>query len=375
MKNITNKKLSIVFLDFDDIKNPLLAAGQAKATLEVGKRLVKKGHQVLVICSKYPGYKDRTENGIEYKHIGIGTGNIKFNNAIYILSVWSTVRKITTTNVIIECFTAPISTMFSPLFTKIPVIALPSMFNAAEFTRKYHLPFHLIERLGMKFYKYIMPYSEVDAAKAVLLNPNIKYKIVPQGVGKEFFRIKHKKPEHILFLGRFDNNQKGIDLLLEAYSKISDTIDYPLVIAGRGPDEKKIIDLIGKLNLKSKVSVVGSAYGKKKFDLISKAVFVAFPSRHDELSLWALEALASGMPLVAFNLPEAKWADETVALKAKPFDTTEYSNLLLKATNKELNSKMRKATRHLASKYTWEKVASQFEEFMNTIIEKETKII
>lgn len=69
------KRLQIVYLDFDDIKNPLLNAGQARATAEVGKRLALKGHKVTSVCSRYPGAKDRIENGIKYTHIGLGSIN------------------------------------------------------------------------------------------------------------------------------------------------------------------------------------------------------------------------------------------------------------------------------------------------------------
>lgn len=368
-----NQKLNTVFLDFDDIKNQLLGAGQAQATLEVGSRLAKKDHKIIVICSKYPGYKDRIQNGIEYKHIGVGTRNIKINNAIFILAAPLSVRKIKNADVIIECFTAPISTLFSPLFTKIPVIVLPSMFDARRFSDKYHLPFYLVEELGIRFYKYFLPYSNVDSAKIKRLNPDSILKIVPQGVTKEYFEIKHKKPEHILFLGRFDISQKGIDLLVEAFAKVSDEIKYPLVIAGHGPDEKKIFETIKQHKLEDKVKIVGSAYGDKKIDLISKALFVVFPSRQDELSLWMLEALASGLPIVAFDLPELEWTDKSTVLKAKRFDTEEYAKLMISLTNKNNNREMRKNARKLARKYTWEKVVSDYESFIKEVLDRESK--
>lgn len=195
--------MTIAFLDFDDIRNPLLGAGQAHATMEVGKRLVEKGHRVTVISSRYPGSKDRVENGMEYRHIGLGTSWIKLNNLAFIAAAPFAVRKIRA-DLLIECFTAPISTLFSPLFTNIPVIGLPSMFNAAEFTKKYKLPFHWIERIGMKFYRYLLPYSQVDRAKAKRLNPHVHCEIVPQGVGGEFFKIPRKDPKHILYFGRLD---------------------------------------------------------------------------------------------------------------------------------------------------------------------------
>lgn len=370
-KTLINQKLKIVFLDFDDIKNPLLGAGQARATLEVGKRLAEKGHQVTVICSKYPEYQDRIENGIMYKHIGIGTKNIRLNNVAYILTTPLVVRKIKNADVIIECFTAPISTLFSPLFTKIPVIGLPSMFNAREFARKYKLPFHWIEKFGFKFYKYLLPYSEVDSTKAKRLNPNITYKIVPQGVGKEYFAIRQRRPKYILFLGRFDIAQKGIDLLLQAYVRVADRIKFPLVIAGHGPDENKIKQLIKELNLEKSVKIVGPAYGEKKFKLMSEALYVAFPSRHDEMCLWALEALASGLPIVGFDIPESRWLDSDVALKAKAFDVDHYSQLLVGATNSSLNKKMSANSRRYAMQFSWENVADEFDSFFKTIFRNE----
>ena len=216
MKN----RYKINILDLDDIKNIILAGGQATATYEVGKRLAAKGHDVTVYCSKYPGYVDRIDNGIRYVHIGVNTGNIKINNALFFLFAPITAKRIKEADVLLECFTAPISTLFSPVFTKIPVIAIPSMFNAPAFSRKYKLPFFLVERIGIKFYKYILPYSDIDSIKAKKLNPSIKFKIVAQGVDKKYLNIKKNKPKHILYLSRFDVAQKGIDLLIRAYAKV-----------------------------------------------------------------------------------------------------------------------------------------------------------
>lgn len=369
MPSQSNKRLNIAYLDFDDITNPLLGAGQARATFEVAKCLIKRGHEVTVYSSKFPGYIDRTEEGIRYIHFGFSSKYIRLNNLLYFFFIPFIVPKIKA-DIIIESFTAPFSTLCSPLFTKIPVVGLPSMFNAKEFAKKYYLPFHWIEFWGSRCYKYFLPYSDIDSAKMKKLNPNIQYKIVPQGVDQSFFEIEHKTPKHILFLSRLDINQKGLDLLVKSYAKIKDQIKYPLVIAGHGPDESKIKKMVKDFGLESYVTFAGSAYGEKKSNLISEAIYVAFPSRHDELSLWSLEALASGMPLVSFDLPECSWCPETCNLKAKPFDLDQYSKLLLKATDPELNAQMRINARNHARKYTWESVAEQFEAFFFEIIDQ-----
>ena len=150
-----SKNLNIIFLDFNDIKNPLLSAGQARATVDVGKRLARKGHKITVICSRYPGSADRIENGLRYKHIGLGSGNVRLNNLVYILTLPFTVMRLKG-DIIFEFFTAPISTLFSPLFTNIPVIAVPTSFEAERFAKLYHLPVDKIESFGLRFYKYFI---------------------------------------------------------------------------------------------------------------------------------------------------------------------------------------------------------------------------
>lgn len=361
--------MKIVILDFDDIKNPLLNAGQARATFEVGKRLVKKGHKVTVIASRYPDSHKRVEEGISYKHIGLGSTNIKLNNLAYILSLPFTVRKLEA-DIMVECFTAPISTLFSPLFTKIPVVGLPTMFSADQFAKKYHLPFDLVEKIGCRFYKYFLPYTKFFDQKMKKINPQVTSKIVPEGVGEEYFEIKKKKPKHILFLGRFDVYQKGLDLLLQAYRKSAGDISYPLIIAGKGPDEKKIKTMIAKLGLQDKVKIVGPAYGEKKFKLLSESIFVAFPSRHEGFSIFALEAMASGSPLVAFDIQGLSWTNGLMP-KARPFDVNQYSNLLKNSAYEKLAKVLGKKTRTFASSYSWDNVADKFADFFTEILQKE----
>lgn len=364
--------MKIVYLDFDDIKNPLLGAGQAVATKGVGMELTKRGHEVVCICSRYPGCEDRIENGIKYKHIGLGSKYIRLNNVAYFFALPFAVIN-TMADIFIECSTAPISMCFTPLFTRVPVVVLPSMFNAAAFSRKYHLPFHWVEKIGFKLYKYALPYSDVDSSRMLEYKPDLIYKIVKQGVGAEYFQIQKSKPEYILYLGRYDIAQKGVDLLLESYSKVSTEINFKLVIAGHGPDESKIRNLIKHHGLEQRVEMIGSTYGQKKLDVMSRALCVAFPSRHDEMCLWVLEALAGGLPIICFDLPESAWMSEGVSLKAKRFDTYDYAQLLLKVSDERIAGRYSENAREFASHFKWENVAEDFETFFLEVVKYEKK--
>lgn len=365
--------MKIIFLDLDDIKNPLLSAGQARATLEVGSRFAKMGHKVVSICSKYPNYKDRVENGIEYIHIGLNTGNIQVNNAFYILSLPFVVARLQA-DIIIECFTAPISSLFSPLFTKIPVVALPTVFAGEQFSKKYHLPFVWFEALGCKLYKYFMPYIDTDETLFRKYNKTAISRMIPQGVGDEYFKIKQKKGKYILYLGRLDTVQKGIDLLLKAYKSVANKIKYPLIIAGGGPDEEKLKKMASDLGLNSKVTFVGMVKGETKYKLLSEAHLVAFPSRYDNLPLFSIEAIASGLPLVTFDIPEFGWLKPEFSFQAKAFNIRDYGQLLLSASKSAKLPDMKKFARNYAKRFKWQKVAKQMTDFFEEILKKEAKI-
>jgi glycosyltransferase involved in cell wall biosynthesis len=95
--------------------------------------------------------------------------------------------------------------------------------------------------------------------------------------------------------------------------------------------------------------------------------FVAFPSRLEGFSLFSLEALASGLALVGFDIPGLSWTNKNVALKAKTYDINEYAQLLLTMTNSQTAERMGEASREFARNYTWENVANQFELFFTKI--------
>ena len=361
------KKLKIVYLDFDDIKNPLLGAGQARATIEVASRLVKNGHVVEVICSKYPGYKNRIEKGIVYTHIGVGSKNIRINNIFYILLLPFTVRKIKA-DIIIECFTSPISTLLSPLFTKVPVVAIPTSFDAKRFAELYHLPFHWVENFGLRFYKYFLPTSKYFENRIKKVNPRVITKIVKQGVDSSYLNVKPRKVEHIVFMGRFDIGQKGIDLLLEAYKKIYENICLPLVLIGYGPDEKNVRNLIYKLNLKDKVLIVGAKFGNEKLEILSKAKFLVVSSRQEGFCITALEALAVGIPVVSFNIPGLSWMSTDVSIKAKAFSVDDLARKMLNASDGTTNIRLREKCKSFARKFSWDDITNQYENFFYFMI-------
>lgn len=369
------QKLHIVILDFDDIKNPLLSGGQARASFEVGKRLVDFGNKVTVVTSRFPNSKDGENNGIMYRHIGVGSANIKLNNIIFFLALPFFVARLKA-DVIIECFTAPISTCFSPIFTKIPVIGMPTMFEAYEFSKKYHIPFHWIETIGARFYKYFLAYSQLNKSKMEKLNPNIVSKIIPNGVAESMSKIKTKDGNYGIFIGRIDVVQKGLDLLIDACRRFPENLKMKIVIAGNGPktEEDKLKSLIQKNKVSKIVSYVGRVDGDSKEKLLANSSFGIYTSRFEDFPLVPLEYASFGKPLICFDVPGLSWVPEEVSIKVKPFDTTKLAKSLTDiATDKILRDKKKKYCRPFAKKYGWNAIAKEYENFCHEVIEMEAQ--
>jgi len=353
----------------DDIRNPHWGSGQATATREIGKRLAQK-NSITVYSSKYPGFKDYKEDGIFYQHIGIGTKFAKVNNLFYLLTLPFTVRKIKA-DIIIEHFTAPISTCFSPLFTKIPVVGLSSFFASSEMSKKYGINFEFIEKFGGRFYKYGISLNKSHAAKMKMYNPSIVVRIIPNGVDKKYLSMKTDEKRYILFIGRIDIFQKGLDMLIDAFKKAAEKIEDDLYIMGSGSvsEEQQMISLIEKNGLGKRVKFLGRKTGKEKDDYLRKAKFAVFPSRYEGQSLSFLECMALGKSIVCFALDDLKWLDEKASIKVKPFSIDELSEkIILLSKNKPFRRLIGKYAKEQSALYLWDKTAEAYGKFLTAIV-------
>jgi glycosyltransferase involved in cell wall biosynthesis len=368
-----NKNMHIAFIDFDSIHNPLLSGGQARATFEVSKRLVDSGHRVTILCSRYPGSRNRNYKGIRYVHIGWGTKNILINNIGFFLSIPFALRKLTA-DVIIECFMAPTSTSFAPLFTKTPVVGMPTMFEAEQFAKKYHFPFHKIEAFGCSFYKYFLAYSPINKAKMEKYSPQVISRVIPNGVSEDFFKVKTTKGDYIFFIGRIDFFQKGLDLLLEAAARVARKHSFNLVLAGNGPEaeEARLREVIKAKGLESTVEFIGRVDGKEKTSLIANCYAGTYPSRFEDFPLVPLEFASMGKPLICYDIPGLKWVPATVAAKAKPFQVKSLEQAITKMlTDKAYHTKLASSATGFARPYGWNGIAKQYEQFCSDIIDME----
>jgi glycosyltransferase involved in cell wall biosynthesis len=107
--------------------------------------------------------------------------------------------------------------------------------------------------------------------------------------------------DYILFFGRNDVYQKGIDLLLKGYALARKrSLDLPLRIAGQpaGNSTAVLRRHVADLDLSGHVTVLGSVTDSQKWGLLKSARCLAFLSRWDGPPRPIREALAVGTPVM-----------------------------------------------------------------------------
>lgn len=145
--------------------------------------------------------------------------------------------------------------------------------------------------------------SESLLGLAANLVPSIvsRSRVIPNGVKGLFFaQDECARPSavdpYILACGRFVPI-KGFDVLLEAFARIPDK--PRLVIVGDGPERNRLIRLATDLAISDLVDFRGICPPEEIASLMRHSALFVLPSRHEGLSIAALEAMASGRPVVA----------------------------------------------------------------------------
>lgn len=348
----------IIISSFDDIKNPYYGGGGSIAIYEVFKRLTKY-YAITIITGSYPNSKDEIVDGLYYKRIGLDVLGPKIGQLFFqvLLPFYALIKKY---DLWVESFTPPFSTAFLPIFTKKPVIALVHMLSAKDMQRKYKLPFGIIENIGLKFYKRFIVLTEATRDNILNINKSAQIDIIPAGINLQENPQRCDDKKHILFLGRIEINQKGIDLLLQAYKKIAKKTGYKLVIAGNG--EKKEVErlqkLIKYLGINESVELLGRVDENVKIEIFNKAVLIVLPSRFENFSLVALEALAFKIPIICFDIEGLRWLPKNLCLKVRPFSVNGLSYAILKLINNRNAIRGYKKNSGIFTRgYSWEKIS------------------
>jgi len=136
---------------------------------------------------------------------------------------------------------------------------------------------------------------------------------IPNGIDLEPYHQRAARPQiidpsiqegrYVLFLGRLAR-RKGVDVLLDAMTKVPPAGGVQLVIAGTGDEQAELQTRASQLGLSDRVRFAGRVEGKTKIWLLQNALATVMPSRvWEAFPLVLLETYAAGRGVIGSRVP------------------------------------------------------------------------
>lgn len=210
-----------------------------------------------------------------------------------------------------------------------------------------------------KYADVILVSNQLD--KDIFIKDRVKAdKIKPIYGGVDIQQIQSIPEQEIkydgCFVGRF-HIQKGALELIKIWSLVcKNRKDAKLALIGVGPLELKLKDEIKNRNLESNIDMLGFMDGEKKYEVLkSSRIFLHTPIL-DTGGMAAAEGMASGLPVVGFDLPGYQYCYPKGMLKAPIGDLERFADLVLSLLNNdELYKKMKKEALEFSKDWDWSK--------------------
>ena len=160
---------------------------------------------------------------------------------------------------------------------------------------KHHAAFHALKQV----HKLIAPCRYMEEQFAVNGFTNVVHLSHPMVARETFDEVGASMPEkkHFLYLGRLAE-QKGVALLLKAIARFK--INATLHIAGVGPEETYLKNLVEELGIGDRVAFNGWVDSVQRSALLAEAIAVVMPSIWPENSPMVIgEAALQKVPVIA----------------------------------------------------------------------------
>jgi glycosyltransferase involved in cell wall biosynthesis len=201
-----------------------------------------------------------------------------------------------------------------------------------------------------------------------IVEPGTRIARVASGVAPEFFEVRREEGDALLYYGRFDLFQKGLDTLAEAFAMLAP--EFPglrLCVAGRGKDVGRFEELARNLGVAGRIDLREGVSRDEVLSLFSTARAMLMPSRLEGLPMAPAEAMAAGVPVIAADVgavPELL-EDGAAGVLIRPGDASGLADatrgLLLDPERRE---RLSRAARASAERFRWETVAREHLDFL-----------
>ncbi len=367
--------LRILWLNWRDITSP--AAGGAELyTHQVAKRLARRGHEVTLFASRYPGSLDHEmKDGVEV--IRRGT-----NFSVYLEAprFFRAQRKVGTAyDVIVDAMnTIP---FFSPLYARdATVVALVYQLTGEIFRKQFVRPIgrllYALERHSyvpwcLKRADRVVTLSSSNKAELIEVCPDLppeKIMVMPPGVDHNDFKPGHKSDEPLLlFMNRLVRYKQPEHVIMGMKEVCAQVPNAKLFIVGMATNTKyaaNLYKLVRFLGLEGSISFrLWTPFASNKVSLLQRAWVHVLPSIKEGFGLSILESAACGTPTVGYDVPGVRDAiiQAKTGLLARPGDAFNLASYLIDLlTDGQKLQLLSEQAMRWAANFSWDDTANQF---------------
>ena len=174
--------------------------------------------------------------------------------------------------------------------------------------------------------------------------------------------VSHGTSKKFLAVGRFSQQHKGFDLLIQAFHLFAEkNKEWTLDIVGEGVEEEIYRKLITEYGLENRITI--HPFTNYIQSYYSNAQVYVLSSRWEGFGLVLVEAMAHGLPIVSSDLPTSLEIMGDFGLYFKNGNVEELAQRLDEATLLNWKKKSKEAL-HIAKRYNLDAIVEQWKQII-----------
>jgi len=217
-------------------------------------------------------------------------------------------------------------------------------------------------KLFSKFAKKIIVLTHENARQLVKFGcQSSKFVHIPNGVNIERFKPTNKRLRNvIMWHGRFVKEKGVMDIIEVAKIVIKKRPDVKFVLIGDGPLRKEIVKIIKSQFFRKNIFLLGRVPYEKIPLMLPKASIYILPSYMEGMPYALLEAMACGLPIIAYDIPQIREMIRGAGVLVKKGDVRGLANAILYLLkNEEERQRLGKKARKIVEEYYNDRIVAR----------------
>lgn len=230
----------------------------------------------------------------------------------------------------------------------------------------------VVPKITLRYASRIIALSNHEKASLITRGvPSEAITIIPNGVDidefarKNRYRVSSRDSKVILYVGRIDFQQKGLDILVRALARLVHERNLDIKLRLIGPDWgdlSRLEEMARKLAVETRVEYLGPLPRRELVRKMHEANVFVLPSRFEPFGISLLEAMASEIPVVASRVggvPEIVQEGVTGLLFEPENDESLSDRVEQVLTNESYGSELARNAFSSLHKYSWRTIAKR----------------